>query len=206
MGSYSSTFRISAASLVWLMASTGFAQSPKAPPAPPAVKAPAATKALTGAEAAADLTSATFADWELLCRGAPVGDPAKPGLRSCEIMQSVFIQGQTLPFAQLAFGRVDGRGPLLFTIVVPNDVALATPMRLSVEEGDKLPVDLPWVRCRPNGCFATAIINDGILQRLQGRNEPGRISFVTGAGQNFVMPISFRGLSRALDGLAREKN
>ncbi len=206
MSSNSSVFRISAATLVWLIASTGFAQSPKAPPAPPAVKAPAAPKALPGTESAAGLTSATFADWELLCRGAPVGDPAKPGGRSCEIMQSVFIQGQTSPFAQLAFGRLEGKGPLLFTVVVPHDVALATPMRLSLEEGDKLPVDLPWVRCRPNGCFATAIINDGVLQRLQGRNDPGRISFVTGAGQNFVMPISLRGLSRALDGLAREKN
>jgi invasion protein IalB len=200
MKSYASWSSFTFAFMFSLVAVPGFTQTPKPIPSPIPVPAPAAAT-----EAAADMTTATFADWELRCRATPSSDPARPGGRSCELVQSVFVQGQSTPFAQLAFGRIDQKDPLLFTVVVPSDVAFGTVMKLSVAEGDKFPIDIPWVRCRPGGCFATVTMNETIIKRLQSRNEPGRIVYVTGGGRDFILPISFRGLARAFEALAREK-
>lgn len=173
------------------------AQAPKGGSAP----APAGKAGDTGA----DMTTATFGDWQLRCRNtvpAAAGQPAIP--RSCEVVQSVIIQGQGSPFAQLAFGKAAPNEPLLVTMVLPTNIALPSTVRLMMDDKDNQPVDLAWTRCMPGGCFASAPARDEHLRRWRGSEEAGRFSFKNSGGQDVTLPFSFRGLARALDALAKE--
>jgi invasion protein IalB len=149
----------------------------------------------------ADMTTATFGDWMLRCR--PNDLPATG--KSCEVVQSVVVQGQTSPFAQLAFGRIAPGDPLMFTAVVPPNVTFPSLLKVAMDEKDTQPVEVSWARCLPGGCFANFAVPSDVLTRWRTKDEGGRIVFKNGAGQDMAVAISFRGLGRALDALAREK-
>lgn len=150
---------------------------------------------------AADMTTATFGDWLLRCRPAEADKPA----RVCEVVQTVMIQGQSAPFAQLAFGRIAPDDALYFTAVLPTNVTFPSVLRVALDEQDTAPVAVPWTRCLPGGCFASLAMKDDVLARWRTRDEGGRITFKNGAGQDASVAISFKGLGRALDALAKEK-
>lgn len=175
-----------------LLAQAGIAsaQTSKAAPAAP--------------DLGADVTTATFGDWQLRCRKLPVpaGQPAAKPV--CEVVQSVIIQGQSAPFAQLAFGKTAPTEPLMFTAVVPTNITLPSTLKIAVDEADKQPVDLAWTRCMPGGCFASVATKDDLLKKWRAQNDSGRFLFKNSAGQDLTVPFSFRGLSRALDALAKE--
>ena len=165
-------------------------QSQTAAPLPAAKPAPDA----------ADMTTATFGDWLLRCRLTETG---KPG-RTCEVVQTVMIQGQAAPFAQLALGHPTPADPLHFTAVVPPNVTFPSALRVSFDEKDAQPVDVSWTRCLPGGCFASLALPKDVLARWRARDDAGRLGFKNGAGQDATVAISFRGLARALDALAKE--
>jgi invasion protein IalB len=172
-------------------------------PAPAAKAATAAAPAAKAAEGSADLTSATFGDWQFRCRNAVIA-AGQPAQRSCEVLQSVIMQGQAAPFAQLAFGKLSVAEPLHVTVVLPVNVTFPSTVRITVEENDKQPVELAWTRCLPGGCFASLAVKEDVLKRWRAQNDSGRFTFKTGAGQDTTVPFSFRGLARALDAFAKE--
>jgi invasion protein IalB len=190
-----------------------FAQTPAAAPRPAnqnqhksqAVQVkPAATPDKAGAEpTGAEVTTASFGDWQLSCRLTPVA-AGQPSRRLCEVLQSVILQGQTAPFAQLGFGKMTPADPVFFTAVVPPNVTFPSSVKLAIDENDKQPVEVAWTRCLPGGCFASVPVNDDVMKRWRAQNEGGRLMFKNGAGQDLVVPISFKGLARALDALAKE--
>lgn len=55
-------------------------------------------------------------------------------------------------------------------------------------------------------CFASAAIADSALAVLVAEAEPGRITFKDAADRDTPLPLSFRGLSQALDTLGKEAN
>jgi invasion protein IalB len=148
-------------------------------------------------DAGPETTTATYGDWILKCQAAS-------GKRSCEVVQSIIIQGQTAPIAQLAFGRVATGEALYLTAVLPNNISLPSVVRLSIDEKDDHAADLPWTRCLQTGCFATLQMTDAILARWRAQDGAGRLQFKSGAGQDTILPISFRGLARALDALGKD--
>jgi invasion protein IalB len=165
---------------------------------------PAATSDKASAEpTGAEVTTASFGDWQLSCRLTPVAD-GQPSRRLCEVLQSVILKGQTAPFAQLGFGKMTPADPLFFTAVVPPNVTFPSSVKLAIDENDKQPVEVAWTRCLPGGCFASIAVNDDVMKRWRAQNEGGRLMFKNGAGQDLVVPISFKGLARALDALAKE--
>ena len=183
-----------------IAASAVFAQVP-AVGAQTAAQPPAAAAALAGA----DLTTATFGDWQLRCRAAVAASANQPAIpRICEVIQSVIIQGQSAPFAQLAFGKPTPKDPVHLTTVLPTNIAFPSTVKIAVDDKDKQPVELAWTRCLPGGCFASIATRDDFLKRWRALEEGGRFIFKNGAGQEIIMPFSFRGLSRALDALAKE--
>lgn len=174
------------------------AQAPKggAPSASPAASA----------DGAADLMTATYGDWQLRCRNAIPAAPGRSAIpRTCEVTQSVIIQGQSQPFAQLAFGKPSASEPMFFTTVLPINVSFPSAVRVATDEKDAQPVDLAWTRCMPGGCFASIAIKDDVLKRWRAKEDAGRFTFKNSAGQDVTLPFSFRGLSRALDALSKEK-
>jgi invasion protein IalB len=122
----------------------------------------------------------------------------------CEVAQSIQLQGQQGPIAQLAIGRVQRTDPLKLTLVLPPNVTLTAPAKFAAEEKDGQPVDAIWQRCLPGACFADAILKDDMLKRLRARAEPGRIEFRDASGRDILLPVSLRGITQALDGLAKE--
>jgi len=159
-----------------------------------------ATVAAPPPNAGPDTTTATFADWLMRCQVTPAG---QPGGRTCEVVQNIILQGQTAPLAQLAFGRLGANQPLYFTVVLPTNVTFPSSVQITIDDKDDKPVVVPWTRCLPSGCFASLAMTDDVLKRWRDQNGAGRMMFKSGAGQDTLIPISFRGLSRALDALGK---
>jgi invasion protein IalB len=173
--------------------------APPSPPSPPPATQPAATPApVTDTPEA---TVATFGDWSLRC--VRQGDGAQAN-RVCEVMQGLQIQGQSQPIAQLAFGRIKRGDPLRITAAVPANLSFPSTLRLLFEENDRSPIEVAWARCLPGGCFATSDLSAAAMQRLRGRNDPIRMIFRDAAGRDISLPLSMRGLTQALDALAKE--
>ena len=198
--------------LLLVQTSALFAQTPAPRPggqnqqksqAAPAKPAAASDKA-AAEPAGAEMTTASFGDWQLSCRLTPVAG-GQPGQRFCEGLQSVILQGQTAPFARLGFGKMTPAEPLFFTAVVPTNVTFPSIVKIAIDENDKQPVEVAWTRCLPSGCFASIAVNDDVIKRWRTQNQGGRLMFKNGAGQDLVVPISFKGLARALDALAKEQ-
>ena len=143
-------------------------------------------------------TTANYGDWTLRCtRLGATANAAKV----CDVVQSIGVQGQANPIAQLAFGYEEPKANLKFTAVLPVSVSFNGP--ITVATGDANPASLPmsWTRCLPEGCFANTDVSDDIATRLRSQTEKGKVSFKDGAARDAVLPVSFRGLAEALDAL-----
>jgi invasion protein IalB len=161
------------------------------PAAPPAAQVPAEPS----------VTTASFGDWTLRCQRL---DAAKPG-RVCEVALVLQAQGQQAPIAQIAIGRVANNEPLRVTAVMPVSVTFPSSVQIVLGEKDAKPLDLPWRRCIPTGCFADAAPSDEMVRQWRKAGEAGRIQFRDAAGRDLALPLSTRGLDPALDALAKEK-
>jgi invasion protein IalB len=149
-----------------------------------------------------ETTTASFGDWVLRCARAGEGAQAQ---RVCEVGQSLQVQGQQGFVAQIAVGRTARNEPLRMTVLLPTNVSFPSSVRISGDENDTSPVDLPWRRCIPGACIADNAIADPALQRLRARTTAGRITFKDALGRDVTLPISLRGLAQGLDALAREQ-
>lgn len=174
-------------------------QQAQAAPAKPA--APPAKPAARTMEA--DVTTASFGDWQMTCRMTDAGN-GQPARRICEILQSVILKGKTAPFAQIGFGRLEPGAPLTFTAVVPVNVSFPSSVRVAIDETDKQPLEVAWTRCLPSGCFASVTAGNDLLKRWRAQDGSGWLMFKSGASQDLRVPMSFNGLGRALDALAKE--
>lgn len=146
-----------------------------------------------------EFTTASFGDWVLRCT-QPEGRA-----KNCEIAQSLNAQGQVV--AQFALGRTEAGQPLRLTLVIPPNVMLDTPPRLIpnvVGNDQRTPLDLTWRRCFPNLCLADLAPSEALLQQFRRSSESAQVKFVSGEGRESTLPLSLRGISAALDALARE--
>jgi len=173
-----------------LVAGAAVAQAPPAKAAPPAAPAAAASPAQT---------TATYDDWVLRC--VRVGENAS-GPRACEVVQTMVLQGQQQPVAQVALGY--DKADLRLTLLVPPAVSFSRGPALGVAGASTPHFDLAWRRCLPNGCFADVQVGPELMKLLRSRNEPMQFTFKDAGERDAVLPFSFRGLAPALDALAKE--
>ena len=172
------------------------AQSAAGKPAAPPVASPAPVPAEPG------MTTASFGDWTLRCQRLDAD--GKVG-RVCEVGQTLQVQGQAAPIAQVAIGRLKSTDPLRLTAVLPVSIAFPGSVQIASDEKDAKPVDLPWRRCLPSGCVADVALDEDALKRWRGPGQGGRIVFKDASERELTIPLSFRGLGQALDALARER-
>lgn len=168
---------------------------------PPPSQAPAATGQQPAAQNLVTKTQ-QFGDWVLTCRKV---DATAQASQNCELTQTVTINGQKEPFAQMAIGKPRADMPIQLTVVVPQNVSFPSSVRVIVDEKDKSPTDLAWARCLPVGCFANTAFKDDTQKKWAAIETQGRVIFKAGNGQDIAMPISFKGLKGALEALAKEK-
>lgn len=168
--------------------------------AKPAVTSASATKPAAPAASAQSsdpqATSATYGDWVLVCQRTV------ESARLCEISQTVQVQGQSGPIAQIAISK--GAAVSNVTVVLPANITVATGPRLMIDEKDPTPVTLPWVRCLPGGCFATTALKPEVLAKWRLLEERGRLEFKDGVGRPIALPFSFRGIGVAYDALGKQ--
>lgn len=204
MAGRSTAWRVAglAASFALASAAQALAQAPasRTSPAPPSPAAPnGAAPVVVPSEPS--VTTASFGDWTLRCQRIE-GTRAQ---RVCEVAQVLQAQGQQAPLAQIAIGRLSAGDPLRVTAVMPVSVSFPSSVQIAFGEKEAQPLDLPWRRCLPTGCFADAVLPDEAAKLWRKANEAGRIVFRDAAGRDLVLPLSTRGLDPALDALAREK-
>ncbi|HEY5796435.1 MAG TPA: invasion associated locus B family protein [Bosea sp. (in: a-proteobacteria)] len=183
---------------MFLMVATNQAAPQTAAPKPAAAAAPATQPV----SAEPSSTTASFGDWTLRCQRG--GDPARPG-RVCEVAQVLQAQGQQAPIAQVALGRLAAGEPLRVTAVMPVSVSFPSSVQIAMGDKDAKPLDLPWRRCIPSGCFADAAPADDIIRQWRKATEAGRIVFKDAAGRDLALPLSARGLDQAVEALAKER-
>ena len=141
-----------------------------------------------------------FGDWVLTCR-----KPDDKAPQNCELVQTITINGQKAPFAQIAIGKPKADMPVQITVVVPQNVSFPSSVKILMDEKDKSPLDAAWARCLPVGCFANAALKDDVQKKWGALETQGRVIFKAGNGQDLAMPISFKGLKGAFEAMAKEK-
>jgi len=145
-------------------------------------------------------TAASYGDWTVRCQR--VGDGAQ-SQRMCEIDQSMVVQGQQAPIAAIAVGRPGVKDPLHVTVQLPTNISFPSSVKLSIDDKDTQPIDVPWLRCLPGGCVATVELKEEDIKRWKTQTGNGRMMFKDGAGRELPLPFSFRGFAQAMDGLAK---
>lgn len=190
--------------LYWTLLGVGMAASAGRATAQPAASKPASPPAPAAAAVPTEpsSTTASFGDWTLRCQR--IADAGKT-MRICEVAQVLQAQGQQAPIAQIALGRLANGEPVRVTAVMPVSVSFPSSVQITMGEKDAKPVELPWRRCLPTGCFAETAPGDDLLKQWRKASEPGRILFRDAAGRDLALPLSARGLDQALDALAKER-
>lgn len=186
----------------WALLGIGMAALAGPAAAQPAASKPAGPPAAAAVSPEPSSTTASFGDWTLRCQR--VADAGKT-VRICEVAQVLQAQGQQAPIAQVALGRLANGEPVRVTAVMPVSVSFPSSVQITMGEKDAKPVELPWRRCLPTGCFAETAPGDDVLKQWRKASEPGRILFRDAAGRDLALPLSARGLDQALDALAKER-
>lgn len=176
-----------------LIGANGWAETAKPTPAPSTPQAPVSDEPA--------VTTASYGDWVMRCQRTGEGDKA---VRVCETGQSIQVQGQAAPIAEIGIGRPSPGDPMRITVVLPPNITLPSAVRVIADEKDESAIELAWRRCLPGGCFADAKLEPETIKYWRGRSAPGKLSFKDGAGRVLAISFSFRGLSQSLDALAKE--
>jgi invasion protein IalB len=146
-------------------------------------------------------TTASFGDWVMRCQRTGEGDKV---VKSCEAAQTIQVQGQTAPIAQIGIGRLSSGEPLRITVILPPNITLPSNVHVVTDEKDDPGIELAWRRCLPGGCIAEVKLEPETIKTWRARNAPGKLSFKDATGRVVAIPFSFRGLAQSLDALAKE--
>ena len=153
-----------------------------------------------------DRSSATFGDWTLRCEQR-VAEAATPAVRHCELVQAVQDQSGK-PVAQFAIGRVSRTHPWRLVAMLPVNLTLTEPGRLTLGGGrsanGQAAIEMTLRACGPNGCLADVLPDAALVARLRGLEQQGSLAFRDATNTEVQMPFSTRGLAVAWAALERE--
>jgi invasion protein IalB len=187
---------LGAALLTLSTTGAGLAQAPASPPLPATKTAAPALLAGTPVQ-----TTATYGDWVLRCAHTGEGGT---GPQTCEVVQTLVLQGQQQPIAQVAIGSIDKTSGLHLTVVVPTAISFGKAAYIVGATGTADLFDLTWRRCLPSGCFADIVLSADALKMMRARAEPANLVFRDAGERDITLPFSMRGLSQSLDALGKE--
>ena len=143
-----------------------------------------------------------FGDWNLICR--KTGEQAQSG-QLCELVQTIILNGQKAPFAEIAIGKPQADMPVQITVLVPINISFPSSVKVFIDEKDNIPLELSWARCMPVGCFASSPLKEDVQKKWGALENQGRVIFKAANTQDIAIPISYKGLKNALDALSKEK-
>ncbi|WP_170975833.1 invasion associated locus B family protein [Rhizobium sp. FY34] len=162
------------------------------------------------------LTTASYGNWILRCvqlaspapGAADAGKAGPADAKTCEVVQTVQVQGQSQPIAQVAIGRLPGEKDLMLTALVPVSISLPGAIHLSGNgksgSEEKGGLDLSWQRCLANSCAATAKPDPAFLAILRS-GTGGQLRFIDASGQTAEILLSWKGLDQAMAALDKAR-
>jgi invasion protein IalB len=89
------------------------------------------------------------------------------------------------------------------TFVITPNVSFPSNVKLTVDDKDTQAIDLNWSSCVAAVCRAEGEFKDDQLKRWKALTTPARLQFKDASGRELTVPVSTRGLSQALDALAK---
>ena len=146
-------------------------------------------------------TTATYGDWVLRCIRS---GETQSAARTCEVSETLVVQGQKEPAAQIAIGSAKNGAALNLTVLLPTAISLAKPPSITASDANTRPFILTWRRCLPVGCFSDVSLTADMLKTLQTHVGPMKLVFMDAADREVSLPFSLRGLPQALDALSKE--
>lgn len=139
------------------------------------------------AQTAPQRTTATYGNWTVRCE-------MSEGARACEMVQSITVQGQAAPLAQVAIGP-KGEGD--YRIVVQLPIAVWLPADVQLFAGDRQVLTAEYKRCFPQFCLAEAEMAEPAMQSLLGEGAAGSMTFQDAGQRTVKVPLTFDGLADA---------
>jgi invasion protein IalB len=167
------------------------ALSPAANAAEPAAPAPVSAEP--------QATTSSYGDWTVRCLRTETPTAA----RICEVAQSLQVQGQQAPIAQIVLSRPNPKEAMRIIVQLPANISLPSSVKVFADDKDPQPVELAWRRCLPAGCFADAELKDEAIKHFRAQTANGKMMFKDGNGRELALPFSFRGFPQAMDGLTK---
>ncbi|KIQ03815.1 hypothetical protein RU07_07425 [Agrobacterium tumefaciens] len=158
------------------------------------------------------VTTALYGSWTLRCMQLPPsqgteGKTARPAAQSCEIIQSVQLQGQAQPIAQIALGRLPNDKDFTLTALLPVNIAIPGAVQIfgngKSDAEAKSMLTLAWHKCSAGACVATAKPDAATLAIFR-KEEAGQLRFVDASGKVLGIPVSWSGFEQAIDALAKK--
>lgn len=144
-------------------------------------------------------TTATYGDWTASCATPPSGE------KSCELIQSQILQGQTTPTSQITIARTTKNGPLKIFVQVPTNVLFQSGVIFRVDDIEAgVTATLRW--CAPSRCLADAELSDAVIKKLSSAAEPGALSWKDPSQQEVKIPVSLKGFLPALNAVTQIQN
>lgn len=142
-------------------------------------------------------TVSSYGNWELRCDRILANDTFR---ESCEVVQTIQVQGRSEPLTRLAFGRPEGSDSFLIVLQLP--VGLWLPEGASLEFSEDARYEATFRRCLPNACLADLVVEDEIIEALSDEaDESARIVFAMQEANPTRVPILPRGFAAAYDAL-----
>jgi invasion protein IalB len=135
-------------------------------------------------------TIATYDDWTISCTMALGRE------KSCELVQSQLVQGQTAPVSQITITRPTKSGPFAIFFQVPPNVWLKAGVNLSTADKDTT-IAASFIWCTPTRCLAQADLSDVTIKKLNLVSDPGGLSWKDATQREVTVPVSFKGFSYA---------
>jgi invasion protein IalB len=152
------------------------------------------------AQQAPQRTTAAYGDWLVRCDVQPGNPPQK----SCDVAVVLPGQGQNAsPLGQVLISRPNKKEPMRLVVQLVANVLIPPGVRLIYD--DKQPVlAVPFSRCFPAACFASAPLADDAAKKLHARADPGRLEYKDGTQKDVAIAVSFNGFSAAFDAWQKE--
>lgn len=132
----------------------------------------------------------TFGDWNLFC-------DTPPGAQSeqCSLVQNVVAEDQPdVGLTVVILKTADGQNWLM-RVLAPLGVLLPSGLGLKIDDEDV--GRTAFVRCRPNGCIAEAVMQPDLLEQLKAGENALFIVFRT-PEQGIGVFVSLSGLNEGI--------
>jgi len=132
----------------------------------------------------------TFGDWNLFCDTPPGAQNEQ-----CSLVQNVVAEDQPdVGLTVVILKTADGQNWLM-RVLAPLGVLLPSGLGLKIDEEDV--GRTAFVRCRPNGCIAEAVMQPDLLEKLKAGENALFIVFRT-PEQGIGVFVSLSGLKEGI--------